>query len=286
MNSDPIVPFVVMKWSRGSNSSPGKSFSAEHVNNIHAMLANTQAEPFELFCITDDAAGLSTSIKAIPLPDAVKTLIGQHGHQFAKLFLHSRSLRDDIGRDFIFCDLDVAILGDLTTVYRRNKSDLLIMAGKDSDAVAAIEKINGGKYPKSLDLALLLKCSMISPQLALRFLRIAGRRRSRFNSSFMIISHLSSTDLWLDFNPGQAVAQIAEHHLMGSDQAWIQLAAKGSIGTVGQEDGFWYKGEVDRYVKAHKKLPPNLRMIIFPGANNKPWLDTSRKMEWVRKVYP
>ena len=160
------------------------------------------------------------------------------------------------------------------------------MAGKDSAAVEAIANINGGKYPKSLDLTLLARCLMASPQLALRLLRIAGRPRSRFNSSFMIITHMGSTDLWLEFNPAEAAELIAEHNLMGSDQAWIQLAAKGSTSVVRQEDGFWYKGEIDRYVKVHKVLPPDLRMIIFPGANNKPWLQSSRQTEWVRKVYP
>jgi hypothetical protein len=121
---------------------------------------------------------------------------------------------------------------------------------------------------------------------ALHYKNVAEQRWCRFNGSFMIIDKDQPDDIWENLAPTEATKQTRAAHILGSNQAWLQLRKQGEIKTVGKEDGFWFKRDIEDYYAFHRKLPPNLRLIVFAGDKSNPWNPLMRRQKWVREVYP
>lgn len=282
----PEIPFVVAKWTRECETKPEKRYAHHHVNSLLRMLRSTQSRPVRLICLTDDGAGLDPSIELIPIPARGKEMINALGMQFFKLYLFSEEFRRTVGQKFIYCDLDVSVQGNVSDLYDR-AAHLTIMEGKNAKLFSALETVHGGPLPSRRSFGLLRNLLLAgSFAQAFAYAKLGQKRWCRYNSSFMIISRDQPDDPWSSFVPDQARKEILAANLCGSDQAWLHLHKKGIIETVGRADGFWYKGEVDRFYKQFGSLPSNTKLIIFPGPHSKPWLAQGKKSAWLRQVYP
>lgn len=280
------IPFVVMKWTRSAENRDFKKYTAEHVNCFYDMLKSTQTQPFRLFCLTDDGHGVDPAIEVLPLPKEVVELIESYGRQFCKLYLFSRDVRQKFDRSFIYSDLDVGILGDLTCLSGGDES-LVIMEGENGMFLDKAQTINRAPLPehRSLKLALrLLQQSALSD--AIRYMAIRPKKWCKFNSSFMVIAADQPDEVWEEFSPLLAQDEIKSNNLVGSDQAWLHLHKKGKIKIVNQEDGFWRKREIDRVYKKTGKIPDGTKMIIFAGQHSKPWSAKNNNSEWIHKILP
>ncbi|MGZ8933173.1 MAG: hypothetical protein ACXW06_07855 [Halobacteriota archaeon] len=282
----PTIPFVTMKWARAGQAQH-KKFTAEHVNNIRDMLVRTQEHSFRLFCITDDPEGLHDDIVPIPIPPSGRTLIDGHGAQFVKLFMFSANFRNVVGQRFIYLDLDVAVVGDLTQLCSRyESSDLVILEGKYRTIFDKVRQLGGGRVPKRRNVPFLARALVqLPPQDFLIYLRHGNSRRCTFNSSFMIIARDQPDDLWEDFDAAKARHIIMEEKVLGSDQAWLQLRKSGDITIVSTEQGIWSKSQIDRFYSKHGVLPKDLRLVIFAGEKNNPWSEAMQKKSWVQQIY-
>jgi hypothetical protein len=121
---------------------------------------------------------------------------------------------------------------------------------------------------------------------ALHYRNVADQRWCRYNGSFMIIDKHQPDDVWNAGLPLDARKQTRAMHLLGSNQAWLQAHKQGEIRSVGKADGFWFKRDVEDYYAFHRKLPPNLKLIVFAGEKSNPWNARMQQQKWVREVYP
>ena len=85
------------------------SYDSRYVNILRRMLARHLKAPHELVCVTDDAAGLDTGIRVLPMPPEVKAL----GTYYPKLWAFHPDGRWLFGPRILLMDLDVVIVRDL-----------------------------------------------------------------------------------------------------------------------------------------------------------------------------
>src|SRR5882672_12036190 len=55
-----VQTVICMKW--------GKAYGADYANKLRSMVSRNTRRPLRFICFTDDAAGLSPEIEALPLP--------------------------------------------------------------------------------------------------------------------------------------------------------------------------------------------------------------------------
>ena len=261
--------FVTMKWGSATLGGTRDAFTATHINNIQTMLEKTQSQPFKLFCLTDTPEGLDDAVEYIPLPDSVKQMIRGAQGNFAKLYLFSQEFRKRMAQNFVFLDIDVVLCGDVSDVFARDDG-LVILEGPYCRRVSVFT--DPKKHVVGRSVTGFVKTLMTrGPRAASVYLKYAGSRWCMVNSSFVRISP-HDPDLWAGFDPVRARAEISAAHLIGTDQAWVQLAYPGQFDILGHDDGFWRHPSLRSHIRRNKALPDGLKFVAFPGDGQKPWL--------------
>lgn len=111
--------FVCWKW----KPPPGyrSQFGPETVNVLHSMLRRHYSKPFELVCVTDDAAGISPHVRIVKLWQDYAHVLSPHGRAYPscyrRLKMFSREAATIFGPRFVSIDLDVVIVADLTSLF-------------------------------------------------------------------------------------------------------------------------------------------------------------------------
>jgi hypothetical protein len=102
--------FLCMKW--------GRRYGVEYANRLCSMIARNMTAPFRLVCFTDDAEGLDKAIDARPLPPFPGVPENLAWTPWRKVSIWSDKLDADLlGRDALFIDLDVVIVGPLDDFF-------------------------------------------------------------------------------------------------------------------------------------------------------------------------
>lgn len=101
------VLILTMKW--------GTLYGADYVNNLFHGVRRHLSRPHRFICFTDDAAGLSPGIEALPLPD-LGLPPGHKDSRWRKLALFRRDLAGLSGTA-LFLDLDLVITGPLDAFF-------------------------------------------------------------------------------------------------------------------------------------------------------------------------
>lgn len=91
------------------------TYDSGYVNRMANMLRRHLSRPYELVCVTDDTAGLDSSIRVIELPSEVAALPGE----YRKLYVFHRSLAARIGARVLMLDLDLVIVGPIDELVAR-----------------------------------------------------------------------------------------------------------------------------------------------------------------------
>lgn len=112
---------VLWKWRDPRKRHIIFDYSAEAVNRKAAELRRYLALPHDIVCITDDAAGLSSDIRAIPLWPEGREL----GGCWCRLKAFAPEMADVIGRRFALIDLDSIVAGPLDPLFQRQE-DLVV----------------------------------------------------------------------------------------------------------------------------------------------------------------
>ena len=101
---------LCMKW--------GTRYGVDYANRLFRMTARNMTAPFRFVCFTDDAAGLDPEIDARPLPPFPDVPERLAWTPWRKISLWNAGLDADlIGRDALFLDLDVVVVGALDTFF-------------------------------------------------------------------------------------------------------------------------------------------------------------------------
>lgn len=247
-----------------------------------------------MVCLCDDDAGLDSDIEVVKIPGELRSIVEIPGQNLGKLYLYSKEFRNAIGESFIFLDLDVVVLGDMTDLFDFPE-DLGILPGTAVWRGRVSECLAADGLPEKRGVQQIAALSSrVKLRDVVRFIVRQQGRWSRYNSSFLLVKADVDYRLWEDLPaPQDALRIIADHELVGTDQAWVQVAYTGSVRVFGPEDGMWRHRQLKQH-QTRRKLtgrrgwsPPGLRLVIFPGlANQKPWTLPAGRFPWVDEVYP
>ncbi len=158
------------------------NFGAEQVNNLFHMVQRHYHKPFELVCITDDATGIESDVRIVPLKSIEKFqhLPSPHGGVnpacYRRLVMYSEEAREFIGERFVSIDLDVVIVDDVTPVWD----------------VPEDFRIWGETL-----------------------------RRTPYNGSMQLMTAGARKKVYEEFNPDNSPRDARKAGFDGSDQAWI-----------------------------------------------------------------
>lgn len=103
----PAPDFKVVAWKWGSMYGP------DHVHRLRNMVARHLRLDHEFVLITDNAAGIDPSIRVIPLWNDLK----DEGYCMRRLKAFMPEMREIIGPRFVWLDLDIVIVGDVTPLF-------------------------------------------------------------------------------------------------------------------------------------------------------------------------
>jgi len=100
---------VCMKW--------GTFYGARDVNRLYQMLRAHMSRPFRLVCFTDDGNGIAPEIEIHPLPPFSSAHLQTMGAYRKKTLCRADLAPFAPGERFLFLDLDVVIMDDLTALF-------------------------------------------------------------------------------------------------------------------------------------------------------------------------
>ena len=276
--------FVTMMWGPRTSGKADSEYTAAHVNKIHNMLEGTQKNRFRLICVGDSMEALHHDVDFIEIPKAVRGMIRKHGGNFAKLYLFSKEFREKINCGFIYLDLDVIIVDDLSYLFDLDQG-MLILEGSRYEKVikfADPDRYTVGRSLKGLADAVRFRGILSS----LPYLKYSGLKWCKFNSSIVLVSR-EDFDIWDGFDPVRAKKEIAAAKLIGTDQAWLHLKYPGKYKVLTRSDGFWRHKALKSFISREQRLPECIKFVAFPGADEKPWmLRGDEKLKSIMAKYP
>lgn len=84
----------------------------------------------EFVCISDDVSGIDPAIRIIPLWDDLAKTGNPHGSRepscYRRMKLFSGQMREFVGDRVAWCDLDMVLTGDVTPIFSRKESVVLL----------------------------------------------------------------------------------------------------------------------------------------------------------------
>jgi hypothetical protein len=116
------MEFVTFKWRAPQRYR--STFAAEHVNTMLSGLGRHYHKPFRLTCITDDAKGISSEVRVLPLWQDHAAVPSPHGFGYPscyrRLKLFSAEAEELIGPYFACLDLDMLFCADITPIFEQD----------------------------------------------------------------------------------------------------------------------------------------------------------------------
>ena len=102
-----MISVVCWRW--------GALFDVGYVNRLRASVARCLDLPHQFTCVTDDAAGLAPGIRVVrPPSEFAGTLRCRR-----RMWQFAAERRDDLGDRILAIDLDVVLVGNITTLVDR-----------------------------------------------------------------------------------------------------------------------------------------------------------------------
>lgn len=107
-----MIDVVTWKWRPADG--PGV-FNAMHVNALRGALEENLRLPHQLWCITDDPAGIDARVRVLPLPAG----LNHTPRCRRRMRIFDREFAVSIGPRILAMDLDMVITGDITNLVDR-----------------------------------------------------------------------------------------------------------------------------------------------------------------------
>ncbi len=135
---------VCMKW--------GTRYGAEYANRLYRSCRRHMSAPMRFVCFTDDTSGLDAGIDARPLPAFEDVPAHLTFTPWRKLSLWQAAMPADLlGRDALFLDLDVVVVGPLDDffAYQPGKYAVIENWTKSGQGIGntSVFRFQIGKYP-------------------------------------------------------------------------------------------------------------------------------------------
>lgn len=118
-----VLSFVTFKWKpvTGYRS----TFGPETVNVLASMLRRNYTKPSRVICVTDDPAGIDSSVEIVPLWNDYASVPSPHGGRnpscYRRLKLFARDAGETFGERIVSIDLDCVITGNIEPLFAGNE---------------------------------------------------------------------------------------------------------------------------------------------------------------------
>lgn len=114
---------TVVCWKWKPHDTYHSVFTADHVNRLASMVGRNLHRPYEFVCVTDDAEGIASHIKTLPLdPVLSQQTHARRPNCYRRLKAFSEDAGEWLGCDRLMSiDLDCVITGDITPLTRRTE---------------------------------------------------------------------------------------------------------------------------------------------------------------------
>lgn len=239
------LTFVAWKWTAPAGYR--SKFEGEHVNILRNMIARNYRAPHEVVCITDDARGIDSDIRIIPLWDEFCDIPSPHDRGPHRInpscYRRLRMFRADagawLGERIVSMDLDTVIVGDITKTFQR-KEDFVIY---------------GDTNPTT-----------------------------PYNGSLILLRAGTRAKVYDDFKPDVSPLLGLRKGYFGSDQAWIAVALGPNEPKWSRRDGIYsYRNEIGH--EPNRPLPDGAKLVSFHGHVD-PWHpEVQDRHPWAREHY-
>lgn len=168
----------------------------------------------------------------------------ERGGCFTRLRVFSEEMREMVGERLLCIDLDTVVVGNIDHILSRTEDFV--------------------------------------------YYRWEGKvgEASRFNCGLYMMNAGARKAVWTEFDKytDLAVAAIKASHHVGTDQAWCNLALDlREESYFGRRDGI-YDMRVDVMSRPTMNLPPNARMVTFPGPRD-PKDARFQGLDWIKEHY-
>lgn len=239
-----VLTVVCFKW----KPNPGyrAKFAGQHVNILRNMFRRHLHMAHEFVCITDDAGGIESDIRIVPLWPDLANVQNPHGARepscYRRLKLFSAEMREVVGQRIAWCDLDMVLTGDVTPLFSRPEPVVLLPTD-----VAQIP-VNG---------SMVLLTPGAHGKVWTNFDPIKSPRRSLDAGCF------GSDQGWLAY-------------CLKDKAAFWKAGPNG--------DGIYFFGQHMRMHGSGAKLPKDARIVSFHGRTY-PWDSQYRSIPWVERHY-
>lgn len=207
------------------------------------MVSRNCSGPYEVVCVTDDPAGIDSSVRIVSLWDdyaSVPSPVDRGGARknpscYRRLKMFAADAASWAGERILSMDLDIVITGDIYGL------------GVGAWDFAAF----GDTHPTTF-----------------------------YNGGLIALRAGSRTKVWDEFDPVTSPQKGLAMRQFGSDQAWIGACLGAKERKFGADDGVY---SYRCYVRPNgMKLPNNARVVLFHGAHD-PWGHEAQGLEWVRR---
>ncbi len=171
---------VCWKWA------PAKGYRSSYlpstVHTLAAMVRRHYRSDVRVICVTDDPAGIDSSVDVVPLWNDYADLPSPHGGKNPSCYRRLRMFHPDIasvfGQRFVSLDLDTVIVGDVKPLWERTED---FVAWGDTNPLPG----------------------------------------SHYNGSMILHTAGTRPQLWNDFDPATSPGNARRAGCFGSDQGWI-----------------------------------------------------------------
>jgi hypothetical protein len=126
----------------------GAKYGPDYLNRLYAMVARHTSQPFTMWCLTDDAAGVRPEVRCLPLPPlGCEPPVRTHG-----VWGKSRLWLPDFGPEgptgpVLFMDLDVVVTGPLDGFFEVGGPDDVILARNPSTPLERLGQTSIFRFP-------------------------------------------------------------------------------------------------------------------------------------------
>lgn len=117
-----MLSVVLWKWRSSDNS---LSYGAAHVNALARQIKRYIGVPYKIFCITDDADGLDSSIEVVGLQEMSCPMptFNEYSHRlhscYRRLKLFDPAIGEIFGKRILQLDIDMVIAGNISGIVNR-----------------------------------------------------------------------------------------------------------------------------------------------------------------------
>lgn len=225
------------------------SYDGQAVNVLRNMIARHYNRPHRFSCITDDATGIDSDIRIIPLWDDFKSVPNPSNTAnpscYRRLRAFSAEAREVIGERIVSLDLDVVVTGDLSPLFDRTE-DFVIWGGQ------ALGPGRLGSY-------------------------------NWYNGSLWMLRAGTRTKVWTQFDPNVSPQKAHAAGCRGSDQGWIAYCLGHKEAQFGKDAGVHsFRNHV---IPNKGRLLAGSRLVVFHGRHD-PWDPAvQRAYPWIKEHY-